>query len=45
MSEIQYFLKKIGIEDIIVTYDLDNEPFTPSYIIEEWEKYKLKMFR
>ena len=43
MNKIQDFLKRKGIEDKIVDYDENNEPFTPSYIIEEWEKEQLRI--
>lgn len=38
MDKIKDFLNRKGIEDIIVTYDKDNEPVTPSYILQEWIK-------
>ena len=43
MNKIQDFLKRKGIEDKIVDYDETNEPLTPSYIIEEWEKEQLRI--
>lgn len=43
MNKIQDFLKRKGIEDKIVDYDEANEPLTPSYIIEEWEKEQLRI--
>lgn len=41
-EKIQQFLKEKGIEDIITHYDSNDEPLTPSYIVEEWEKFKAK---
>lgn len=43
MNKIQDFLKRKGIEDKIVDYDENNEPLTPSYIIQEWEKEQLRI--
>tara|TARA_R110000823_G_C15597511_1_gene464969 strand:- start:123 stop:392 length:270 start_codon:yes stop_codon:yes gene_type:complete len=45
MEEIQDFLKTKGIEDKIVDFDYHNEPLTPSYIIEEWERNRVKFLK